>query len=284
MEQRYVIGIGAQKAGTTWLGDYFSRHPEVLMSPIKELHFFDVKYRPDLCRGFDGRFLNAFKTLEIEHPAPNTAKGIRLGALKDRVNMNGDILEYQDYFTKRANSEKIFCEITPEYSLLDTMGYEAIKSLSGDVKIIFLMRNPVDRFWSALRMWNKKKPNLDVVKEIDDFLINPQFVERTDYQKTIEKIYQVFEPSNILVEFYENLFLPESLKRICDFSGISYVDPDFGKKVHEGVQKEIDPEIKIKILTKFGPLYEWAQQKYGDELPEPWLNDLYLYKDITIVT
>jgi len=36
----FFLGIGAQKSGTSWLSNYFKSHPEILMSPIKEMTFF----------------------------------------------------------------------------------------------------------------------------------------------------------------------------------------------------------------------------------------------------
>jgi hypothetical protein len=36
-----LIGIGAQRSGTTWLATYFYHHPEVFMPLLKELHFFN---------------------------------------------------------------------------------------------------------------------------------------------------------------------------------------------------------------------------------------------------
>jgi hypothetical protein len=52
-----MVGVGAQKAGPTWLFDYLGRHPDVAVSPIKELHYFDQIFRPELCgmweRDFD---------------------------------------------------------------------------------------------------------------------------------------------------------------------------------------------------------------------------------------
>ena len=39
------LGIGAQKAGTTWLSHNLQLHPEVWMPPVKELHYFDEKIR-----------------------------------------------------------------------------------------------------------------------------------------------------------------------------------------------------------------------------------------------
>ena len=35
------LGIGAQKAGTTWLHDNLSCHPELYLPPEKEIHYFD---------------------------------------------------------------------------------------------------------------------------------------------------------------------------------------------------------------------------------------------------
>jgi hypothetical protein len=43
------IGIGAQRAGTTWAYNCLAQHPEVFMSEKKELHFFYAHYE----RGID---------------------------------------------------------------------------------------------------------------------------------------------------------------------------------------------------------------------------------------
>jgi hypothetical protein len=37
------LGIGAQKAGTTWLGRNLQAHPEVWMPRMKEVHYFEEK-------------------------------------------------------------------------------------------------------------------------------------------------------------------------------------------------------------------------------------------------
>lgn len=38
------IGIGAQRAGTTWIYNCLKQHPDIFMSEPKELHFFYVNY------------------------------------------------------------------------------------------------------------------------------------------------------------------------------------------------------------------------------------------------
>ena len=36
------IGIGMERAGTSWLFTQISSHPDIWVPPLKELHFFDV--------------------------------------------------------------------------------------------------------------------------------------------------------------------------------------------------------------------------------------------------
>ncbi|MDC0147613.1 sulfotransferase [Alphaproteobacteria bacterium] len=40
MEKTFFVCIGAQKAGTTWLNHYLSKHPEVFIGPVKEINYF----------------------------------------------------------------------------------------------------------------------------------------------------------------------------------------------------------------------------------------------------
>ncbi len=50
------LGIGAQKAGTTWLHRNIRRHPELFMPSTKELHFLDRYFDEGLCY-----YLNQFR-------------------------------------------------------------------------------------------------------------------------------------------------------------------------------------------------------------------------------
>src|SRR5689334_3840207 len=39
--ERYFVCIGAQKSGTTWLARVLSHHPDLFVTPVKEIHYFD---------------------------------------------------------------------------------------------------------------------------------------------------------------------------------------------------------------------------------------------------
>jgi hypothetical protein len=38
------FGVGAMRAGTTWLSEVLESYPDCKMTPFKEIHFFDVRY------------------------------------------------------------------------------------------------------------------------------------------------------------------------------------------------------------------------------------------------
>jgi hypothetical protein len=52
------LGIGAQKAGSTWLHENLRRHPQLYLPPQKELHFFDW-FRERSLRSYAAHFADA---------------------------------------------------------------------------------------------------------------------------------------------------------------------------------------------------------------------------------
>jgi hypothetical protein len=128
--------IGAHKAGTTWLYQQLDSHPDFWMPPVKELHYFDQLSRVQRaghprCRDErDRRFLERLESLSAE-------PGI-------------DLENYGRLFEPKAS---LFSgDISPNYS---TLSKEVIRLVAGNfpnLKVIFLARDPVERFWSHLSM------------------------------------------------------------------------------------------------------------------------------------
>jgi hypothetical protein len=128
--------IGAHKAGTTWLYQQLDSHPDFWMPPVKELHYFDQLSRVQRagyprCRDErDRRFLEQLKSLSTE-------PGI-------------DLENYGRLFEPKASL--LSGDISPNYS---TLSDEVIRQVAGyfpNLKVIFLARDPVERFWSHLSM------------------------------------------------------------------------------------------------------------------------------------
>ena len=93
----FMLGIGAQKAGTSWLHDYFKKRRDVFVPPVKELHHFDARFRSDLCSDFDRRFRERYEKFRARDGKSRAARK-RLEILEARVRMIGDESAYRTYF------------------------------------------------------------------------------------------------------------------------------------------------------------------------------------------
>lgn len=227
MNQNFFVGIGAQRAGTTWLGNYLLNHPQVGFSPLKELHYFDAVYRKDMCGSFNKRMAKNLKkqVSKIKSkgiPSCQELEKIRCLALRLEMLSNEDY--YKKYFDLIAQEQhNIVGEITPSYSMLDKTGFAAIKHLYKNAKILFIMRDPVDRYWSHVK-FSKTHFGLDKYDAIGsglDYLSDPRYVLRTNYKRTLIELYKVFPRENVFIAFYENLMDPATheaeLKKIHRF-------------------------------------------------------------------
>ena len=276
--ENYFVGIGAQKAGTTWLARYFTDHPQVGFSPIKELHYFDAKFRKDLCPNFDTKFqtrlLNLAKNMQSE---PTSDQLERLRCMTLRVEMIYDDRKYKDYFNLLVEKETaVVGEITPSYSLLKTDGFADICRHYNQAKFLFIIRDPVDRVWSHLRFEERRRKddNYQAVSMLDSFHTNPRIVLRTDYQRTLSSLYEAVNKENVCVAFFENLMHAEThekeLKKITDFLEIDYVQGDIEKKYNSGDSRKLD-DIQIrKVARHFTNVYQYISSNFSDSIPEKW--------------
>ena len=107
----HYVGVGAQKAGTSWWNRLIQAHPDVANAggQPKELHFFD--------RAWETPFGEA------------------------------DVQRYQRYFPVPEGS--VAGEWTPGY-LIDFWTPELIAQAAPDARILVLLRDPIDRFSSGL--------------------------------------------------------------------------------------------------------------------------------------
>ena len=128
--------VGAHKAGTTWLYQQLDSHPDFWMPPVKELHYFDQLSRVQRaayprCRDErDRRFVERLKSLSAE-------PGI-------------DLENYGRLFESKAS---LFSgDISPNYSTLSDEVIRQVVGYFSNLKVLFLARDPVERFWSHLSM------------------------------------------------------------------------------------------------------------------------------------
>ncbi|MBA2714750.1 MAG: sulfotransferase, partial [Rubrobacteraceae bacterium] len=142
------IGIGAQKAGTTWLARNLSPHPEIHM-PRKEVHYFDrkIKDRSNAVTRFLGKTKNDEQWRRQVRRIPAQLR--KNPSFRELLwNYRFYMRHYDDRWYSQVfepKKGKVSGEITPAYSVLGREEVAHVHGVMPDAKLIFFMRNPIER-------------------------------------------------------------------------------------------------------------------------------------------
>lgn len=226
--------IGESKCGTTSLFNYICENKKV-KSPIKkEIHFYDYKYN----------------------------KGLRY---------------YKSHFPlcekEQASSKIITGEATPYY-FAHPKAFYRIKETLPNVKLILMLRNPVDRaissYYNQNRIGLENIPNFNTaisfekertygtenaIFETNDFNFNHKYysyLNRGIYYKNLERYLTLFSKEQILIIEFEEFFsdIITQYKKVIDFLDLeeqTIVNHIYNK----GKYKKIDKNTRSKLIDYY---------------------------------
>ena len=137
--------IGAQRAGTTWLHRVLQQHPNLWLPPVKELHYFDKLDTKRTILDANERRRVGFRGLITIDPWFFRYWLIR----------RSDAW-YEALFHQAQRKGLLTGEITPAYATVDEDVLRRIKRTNNEIKLVFIMRDPVERAWSAVNNAVKK--------------------------------------------------------------------------------------------------------------------------------
>ncbi len=234
-QKTFILGVGAQKAGTSWLRGYLDERPDSDMGFTKEYHIFDA-LTLNASLGFKKQvFNNAAKIAQLDPQVKNPQEFARLFAFLVDPNL------YFDYFVARLWHQNTYItgDFTPAYAGLDEEALTFINTQFQNrgitVKPIFIMRDPVQRLRSMVLSQFKKqnaKPNTaQLFAEMEHLQKTKWESLRSDYKSTIQRLENVFG-ENVFFGFYENLFSKNTIVSLCDFLQVEYHEPDFHRRIN----------------------------------------------------
>jgi hypothetical protein len=266
------LGIGAQRAGTTWLYRCLKKHPDLWLPPKKEIHYFDrspsyptpnylYPDQPWLRLFVDPKRILAhwskiFDRLRLEKNADVTRWFFRYMFVPASDGWYASLFD--------EGRGKITGEISPTYAILDHRDVEHIARLMPALKVIFILRNPIDRTWSEFRRWVRNKW-LDPELSFDDlraWVENSGQCPRNDYVKTLSIWSSVFPESQIFVGFYDEICTQPAafLSSILDFLGADS-DACTVDAILQTEKVNGSPEIMMPAAFR-----EYVENRYKDDI------------------
>ncbi len=195
----------------------------------------------------------------------------------------------------RPGAGKLKGDLTANYALLPRSTIRLIHALRPDLKLIYLMRDPVDRAWSHARFdyrchdsaffASDVKSIVDVPdKDWKTAFVNPGLVLCGDYLGQLERWLEVFDRRQVYIGFFEQIQRAprDLLNSVFDFLGLATParidDEALAERVNAGVSKHLTPELGDCLRRIYGKrtkqFVNFVKQQIALDPPAEWIDTL----------
>lgn len=251
------IVVGAARSGTTTLYHLLRQHPEIYMSPVKETNYFvneligrngpgDRQAIPDVDLMMadilvkEGRFLHA-------------------GLVRD-------LCTYLRLFDG-TRAEKVRGEISPSYLYYSKVASERIKQVVPDIKIIILLRNPIERAFSNYKvLYTSGREDLDISTAMCRDVVEKRLHNRWEhfwdylglgkYAEQVKTFLDTFGSNKVGIWLYEDFRRNPQVvfEEICEFIGASPITLTNNKAWNASKKRVWAVKHKVKRMPGFSYL------------------------------
>jgi len=218
------VVVGAAKSGTTSLYHYLRQHPQVYLPERKELHYF------------------TFDCMRKNSRGPGDADVLRhFCATRE---------EYEAHYAE-ADATAIG-DVSPSYFFYDEVASQRIREELGDVRIIILLRDPIEKAFSQyMHLVRDNRETLDFHAALEaeaerarcGYAALWRYLESSLYADRVARYLGTFGPDRVRVELFQDFVeSPERvIRRLFEFLGI---DPDFRPQVSRVYNRSGRPRSK----------------------------------------
>lgn len=280
MIENLLLCVGAQKSGTTWLHAQLKDHPQIGFSHVKEVHYFNTIHNGSvlLARRKINQLEKILKKnrLGLERYFADLSAGKPVNKGVQKLLSPVDDSWYEELFAK--NRKKYSADFTPEYALLPDAGFANINRVCNKKKIIFIMRDPIDRAKSAIRYYFETQgQNIEDIPAIQlkkiassNFILN-----MSSYELTIKKLDQHFDADELLYLFYEDVMQNKqaainTVTQFLDITEIKIAEEQLERKVNVTTNNYVFPdEIDALLKLHLHKTYAALNSRFV-RLPEKW--------------
>jgi hypothetical protein len=269
-ETTLLIHLGATRTGSKWVSNYFKEHSQILMSPIRVLNYFTR------AEHFHQHFEAALVAAEAEFAdkGGEAKPSAALVQLRDRVRMNHDPDAFLDYYRKRWTGEKVFADVTPSYYVEERDMFARMRDAHAKVRFLLVMRNPIDRLWSGMRLARMGNPDYDPPAKLDQLLGAPLPPWRRNYITALTDLDAVAPQGHLKVCFFEEMFDMAQIGDLCAFLEIETEPADVTTAQNQSEGVGLDEERRGRLYAKLAPVYRFVHDRHEGRLPASWLADM----------
>lgn len=280
--------VGATKAGTSWLYRTLSDRDDVALSAVKETHYWDTRTRADKDTWIAALTVRSARFTEARSEAEARGIAWKVRNLSRQITdverlvamlTDGSLAAYLAYLRAGVTENtRLIGDICPAYSLLDVATYREMVNATPSPRFLFLVREPVARLWSAVRMQADRQlgPGQTVEEKANNILwrllergAETHLTARGAYGETISRLREAVPARTLRVMYMEELLTDAGYAALCDWLGLPPTPAPLGEKVHAGKAVALRPHLAIRAAEHLAQEYDFAEEAVGP-LPEAW--------------
>ncbi len=273
------LGIGVVRGGTTWLWRQLAQHPDAWMTPVKELNYFtrlhpimvarsaDQAHRAEQQPNLFVQSLQRFSPGKISHYlrtySPDSVRW-RWRFYRGRPGPRW----YRSLFEEAG--DRLTGDITPHYSGLDEAAVREVMAFLPEVKIILVLRDPIDRDWSHAVHYlthnlGYKRDEL-TTDRILSHVHDPSTRLRGDYLPMLDRWRRHVPAARFRVMFFDDILRQpvEFLAEVHEFLGLAaFTPPGLSAKVNASGAATIPAEVERHLAALHLPALERMAEEMG---------------------
>ncbi len=265
----FVLGVGAQKAGTTWLHAQLKKSPTFESLGPKELHFWDRLYSLDRDRNLTNIDSDVISLL--------TCPDSRLWDCLPNGPSEPYFDNISDALMRRSAAHPhggLVADITPSYAGLPLFVMEELADglhrAKIDYRVVYLMRDPVARIVSAFaHRTGKGRVVLSPGFSQDDALLayarSWTCQLRSRYELTIANLQRAFDPKRLFVGFQEKIESRDQETSLTEFLELPLGIFDSEHRVHT---RRVEVDFSEEALAGVAKVYQQTYLSTLDRFPE----------------
>ena len=283
------LSVGAMKAGTTWMYQVLSHHPDIYFTPEKEIHYFAHAYVSDENPlNPTARLMRAKAHAGID-PERNHPAGVRRRLLwtANYLSEPIDDIWYRNLFAFRR--QQTWCaDFSNLYAHIEPAGWERIRAQADRLRVIYTMRDPIKRLWSHMKFHMQFVGKADAVASItpgwtQEFLMKRFMWKHAEYGDVVRRLNRSLDQAETRFYFYEDVHADpigwlQDVERFLDVPTFEYSEERVHRRINESMSASMPmwfPELFrdevdriIDELTREGlsPPESWAAQRGGERL------------------
>ncbi len=266
--------LGATKAGTTWLYEHLAAHPECHLRRIKELHYFTAVESGALARAARAGAADLAKPGKRMSDRKRRDLADWLEVLRRGAE---DIPAYLGYLCGGLGTRRLVADITPAYALLPEARLRQMAGIAPDVRFLYLLRDPVARLWSQVRMMAERAASTEAEVPALAHRLLARLLSgeagpasfRLDYAGALRRLVAAVLPERRMVAFNDEVLTPEGMPRLWSFLGLGPGPVDTARRVFPGVPVTLTVAEAAAARAYLAPQYAAVEAHFG-RLPASW--------------